>query len=70
MTPTLLRFADLRTPGIVQNWPTLRRWIEFEGFPPGRKLGPNTRAWTDEEIANWIAERPTARADSKVMEVA
>jgi hypothetical protein len=60
MTPTLLRFTDLKARGIVNNWVTLLRWIDREGFPPGRKLGPNTRAWTDEEIARWIAERPMA----------
>ena len=40
----LLRFSDLQVRGIVANWMTLRRWIEREGFPAGRKLGPNTRA--------------------------
>jgi hypothetical protein len=24
--------------GIVKNWMTLKRWIEKEGFPPGKKL--------------------------------
>ena len=63
MTPTLLRFADLKARGIVNNWVTLLRWIEHEGFPTGRKLGPNTRAWTDDEISEWIAERPRASAE-------
>jgi hypothetical protein len=59
-TPILLRFSDLKARGVVNNWPTLLAWIAAEGFPPGRKLGPNTRVWTDAEIANWIAERPSA----------
>jgi hypothetical protein len=37
----LLRFADLKSRNIVKNWPTLLRWIQREGFPPGMKLGPN-----------------------------
>jgi predicted DNA-binding transcriptional regulator AlpA len=60
MTPTLLRFSDLKKRGIISNWPTLHRWIKFEGFPPGMLLGPNSRAWTDDEVAEWIAKRPSA----------
>ena len=60
MTPTLLRFADLKERGVVSNWVTLRNWIEREGFPPGRRLGPNTRAWTEQEINEWVASRPLA----------
>ena len=60
MIPTLLRFADLKARGIVNNWVTLRDWIEREGFPAGTRLGPNTRAWDEQEIADWIASRPTA----------
>ena len=65
MTPTLLRFSDLKARGIVNNWETLRNWIEDANinFPPGRLLGPNTRAWTDAEIAEWIAKRPIAPKD-------
>jgi len=69
-TPTLLRFADLRARGIVKNWPTLQRWIENEGFPAGRLLGPNTRCWTEVEIAQWIDTRPTDRIDLKSTEAA
>jgi predicted DNA-binding transcriptional regulator AlpA len=64
MTP-LLRFADLKSRGIVRNWVTLLRWIENENFPPGMRLGPNTRAWSEDEIAKWIAARPAAGANSK-----
>jgi hypothetical protein len=53
----LLRFADLKARGIVGNWITLKRWIEREGFPPGVKLGPNTRAWAEDEIEQWLATR-------------
>ena len=53
----LLRFADLKARGIVNNWPSLKRWIDREGFPPGRKLAANTRVWTEEEIEAWLASR-------------
>ena len=56
----LLRFPDLKARGIVNNWMTLRRWIEREGFPPGKKIGPNTRAWTEAEIEAWLQSRATA----------
>ena len=57
MSTVFLRFADLKARGIVGNWMTLRRWIEREGFPPGVKLGPNTRAWAEGEIDEWLAGR-------------
>lgn len=61
---TFVRFADLKARGIVNNWVTLRNWIATQGFPPGVKLGPNTRAWTEEEIETWLASRrqPTEAA--------
>ena len=45
----LLRFKDLKRVGI-NNWPTLKRRVEKDGFPPGRYIGDNTRAWTEEEV--------------------
>jgi predicted DNA-binding transcriptional regulator AlpA len=53
----LLRFSDLKARGICQNWPTLKRWILTENFPPGIRLGPNTRAWKEDEIEKWLAAR-------------
>jgi hypothetical protein len=53
-----LRFRDLKARGIVGTWPTLKRRIERDGFPPGRMIGPNTRAWTEEEIDEWYRSRP------------
>ena len=55
-----IKLADLKARHIVENWPTLSRRIREEGFPPGRLLGPNTRAWTEAEIDEWLASRPTA----------
>ncbi len=54
----LLRFRDLKERGIVNSWPQLRRLIDLHGFPRGRLLSPNTRAWTGAEIDAWIASRP------------
>lgn len=58
----LLRFRDLKDRKIVSNHMTLKRWIEREGFPPGCMLGPNTRAWTEDEIGNWLSNRPVGKA--------
>ena len=46
----LLRFKDLKELGIVSNRVTLARRIRDQGFPPGFLLGPNSRAWTEDEI--------------------
>jgi predicted DNA-binding transcriptional regulator AlpA len=56
----LLRFKDLKERGVVNNWPTLLNWIGNGHFPPGRKIGPNSRAWTEDEISEWYATRPIA----------
>jgi predicted DNA-binding transcriptional regulator AlpA len=57
----LLRFADLKRMGIVSNWQTLGRRIRDQGFPPGIKLGPNTRAWPQDQVMDWVASRPAAK---------
>ena len=56
----LLRFSDLKERGIVTNWVTLQRWVRECDFPPGRMLGANSRAWTEQEVEDWIASRPSA----------
>jgi predicted DNA-binding transcriptional regulator AlpA len=57
----VLRFRDLKARGIVSNHMTLKRWIEREGFPPGRWLGRNTKVWAESEIEAWLASRSTER---------
>ena len=52
------RFADLKARGIVNNRATLRNLVHKHGFPPGRMIGPNCRAWDDPEIDDWLASRP------------
>jgi Prophage CP4-57 regulatory protein (AlpA) len=56
----LLRFRDLQARGIINNWPSLKARINRDGFPPGRMIGPNSRAWTEAEVDAWIKSRPTA----------
>ena len=53
MAKKYLRFRDLVERQIVGNRVTLGRWIKNNGFPPGVKIGPNSRAWTDDEIVAW-----------------
>jgi hypothetical protein len=56
-----LRFRDLKSRGIVSNWPTLNAWIAREGFPAGRLVGPNTRLWDEVEVAAWLEARDFKR---------
>jgi predicted DNA-binding transcriptional regulator AlpA len=58
----LLRYADLKELGIVRNRVTLGRLIKFEGFPPGKLLGQNTRVWPEGGVQTWLASRPVERA--------
>jgi predicted DNA-binding transcriptional regulator AlpA len=57
---TLLRFRDLKARGIVTSWPMLKLRVERDNFPPGRMVGPNSRAWSEEEIDAWFKSRPIA----------
>jgi len=54
----LLRFADLKANGICNSWPQLKRLQQLHGFPLGRMLSPNIRAWTLAEIDAWLTSRP------------
>jgi predicted DNA-binding transcriptional regulator AlpA len=54
-----LRYRDLVALGIIRNRPTLQNWIKDRGFPAGRLLGPNSRTWGEDEVADWLARRPT-----------
>lgn len=56
----LLRFKDLKERGIVSTWASLLRWVDTADFPPGRKIAPNTRVWTEAEIDEWFVSRPLA----------
>lgn len=63
MQVKLLRFLDLKERGIVDNRNTLKRWQEHAGFPLGRWLGSNTVVWDEEEVAAWLASRPTKQPE-------
>jgi predicted DNA-binding transcriptional regulator AlpA len=55
----LLTFNDLKRFGVVTNRTSLANWIRNDSFPLGRLIGPNRRVWTETEIRQFIAERPT-----------
>ena len=55
----LLRFRDIKGQGIADSWPQLKNLIDNYGFPPGRLTSPQIRTWTEDEIAEWYASRPT-----------
>jgi predicted DNA-binding transcriptional regulator AlpA len=59
-TMKFIRYADLVERGIVSNRVTLSNWIQDQGFPPGRLLSPHIRAWTEQEVEDWLATRPVA----------
>ena len=58
MSDILLRFRELKARRIVTNHPTLKRWIEKEGFPPGILLGPNTRVWREFRDRGVVSNSP------------
>jgi predicted DNA-binding transcriptional regulator AlpA len=58
--PRLLRYRDLKERGVCSNWTTLLRWIKAGTFPAGRLIGPNTRVWTETELADWLASKGRA----------
>jgi predicted DNA-binding transcriptional regulator AlpA len=60
----LIRYTDLVAKGVVNSRMTLKRLIDNQGFPPGRLVTPNSRAWIEEDVDAWIAARPTARKQS------
>ncbi len=61
MIPIFLRFPDLRDRRIVENRTQLKRLQVRENFPVGILLAANTRAWTEDEILEWLATRKAHR---------
>jgi predicted DNA-binding transcriptional regulator AlpA len=59
--PRHVRFRHIRAAGIADSYTALDRLVRDHGFPAGRLISPNVRAWTVEEIESWLATRPTAR---------
>jgi hypothetical protein len=58
MTTKWLRYNDLRALNVVTSWTQLKRLVELHGFPTGRMLSPNVRAWTEDEINAYCGSRP------------
>jgi predicted DNA-binding transcriptional regulator AlpA len=63
-TVKLIHYADLVAKGIVNSRMTLKRLIDNQGFPPGIRVTPNSRAWIEEDVDAWIVGRPSARKPS------
>jgi predicted DNA-binding transcriptional regulator AlpA len=63
-TVKLIHYADLVAKGIVNSRMTLKRIIDNQGFPPGIRVTPNSRAWIEEDVDAWIVGRPSARKPS------
>ena len=59
-----LRFSDLQEI-IPVSRSTLWRWVRDGSFPSPINLGPNTRAWREEDIRVWL-ETKTEQRDEKV----
>jgi predicted DNA-binding transcriptional regulator AlpA len=57
----LIHYNDLVERGVVHSRMTLKRLIDTQGFPPGRLVTPNSRAWTESEVDQWVEGRPVAR---------
>ena len=60
----LLHYPDLVEMGIFRSRMTLHRAIAEQGFPEGRRITPNVRVWTEDEVGSWITSRPTAKKGS------
>jgi hypothetical protein len=62
-----VRFKDLKADGIVDSRPQLKNLQETQGFPLGRLLSPQVRAWDyQEEIEPWLASRPVKADEAQL----
>jgi hypothetical protein len=57
----LLRYPDLKDSGYVTSRTDLGRKKKYYGFPLGKLLAPNTRAWEEPEVLTWWNNRPVER---------
>jgi predicted DNA-binding transcriptional regulator AlpA len=53
-----VRINDIKAAGIAASWTQLYRLIRDQGFPAGKLIGRNTRAWDAQEIEAWVDSRP------------
>jgi len=56
--PSCIRFFDLKDRRMVNSWAHLKSLQDRFGFPAGRLVG-HCRIWTEQEVADWFASRPT-----------
>ena len=63
-TVKLIHYSDLVAKGVINSRMTLKRLIDNQGFPPGIRVTPNSRAWIEEDVDAWIVGRPSARKPS------
>jgi predicted DNA-binding transcriptional regulator AlpA len=61
----MVQFAGLKQAGIVNNRVTLDRWRNAPDpdrrFPDPVPLGPNSIAWFEDEVLEWLAKRCAER---------
>ena len=58
----MLRFGDLQERRIADSRGRLGRMQKRHGFPAGVMLSQNVRAWPEDQVDAWLANRPTANA--------
>jgi prophage regulatory protein len=59
------RFSEIKERGYVTNRMTLSRWIKAGRFPAPVRLGPNTVAWSDVQLAE-VDARLAAECDARL----
>lgn len=64
MTTKLIRAPEIIKRGICSNRQMIYRRMERDGFPRPLQLGPNTVAWSEDEVNAWLASRPRAEFKS------
>lgn len=40
---------------------TIRRWVQHNGFPKPRQIGPNSVAWSEREVREWWERKKALR---------
>jgi prophage regulatory protein len=59
----IMRLKDvLKSTGLSKA--TIYAWMRSGTFPQCVRLGPNCVGWLQNDVADWIASRPTARPGS------
>lgn len=55
---TLLQILDISET-------TLRRWMNDDGFPRPKQLGPRAVGWLAVDVTTWLEARPVALANGE-----